>query len=179
MINNPTLSKFVALLTTFTCFISLYIYGNNHNWALTLILLIIPLFCGGIIFFFSHNIYSEVLKKSVDSLLSLFSLISYAYYIYCISNINSNLTFANIFSSVWGYLFLTMVSLSGVIKLLISLKEFSNEYSKLANPENEDPVICVKQKPDEHTYISIRSLDSKDIYALVEKDNKIEISIKK
>jgi hypothetical protein len=58
-----------------------------------------------------------------------------------------------------------MVSLSGVIKLLISLKEFSNEYGKLAKPENEDPVICVKQKPDEHTYISIRSLDSKDIYA--------------
>lgn len=72
-----------------------------------------------------------------------------------------------------------MVSLSGVIKLLISLKEFSNEYSKLANPETEAPAICVKQKPDDHTYISIRSLDSKDIYALVEKDNKIEISIKK
>ncbi|SAA90055.1 Uncharacterised protein [Enterobacter hormaechei] len=180
MINNPTLSKLVALLTTFTCFISLYIYGNNHNWALTLILLIIPLLCGGIIFFFSHNIYSEVLKKSVESLLSLFSLISYAYYIYCISNINSNLTFANIFSSVWGYLFLTMVSLSGVIKLFISLKEFSNEYGKLAAPaNNEDPVICVKEKQDEHTYISIHSLDSKDIYALIEKDNKIEISIKK
>lgn len=179
MINNPTLSKLVALLTTFACFISLYIYGNNHNWALTFILLIIPLLCGGIIFFFSHNIYSEVLKKSVESLLNLFSLISYAYYIYCISNINSNLTFANIFSSVWGYLFLTMVSLSGVIKLFISLKEFSNEYGKLDDPEKEDPVICAKEKPDEHTYISIRSLDSKDIYALIEKDNKIEISIKK
>lgn len=56
---------------------------------------------------------------------------------------------------------------------------FSNEYSKLANPGNEAPVIFVKQKPDDHTYISIRSLDSKDIYALVKKDNKIEISIKK
>ncbi|MEQ9866082.1 hypothetical protein [Pectobacterium aroidearum] len=172
MRNKPFISKMISLIVVFACFLFLYIYGESHNWALTLILFLIPLVCGIIVSFFSEKRYHELFKKSAESLLALFSIISFGYYIFSISHKNPTLSFSDIFSSLLGYLFLTIISLSGVIKLCIGLKELLNEYFALREPTIQAPIDCEIIKQNESTNICIKSTNNNDIYVLIEKEKK-------
>lgn len=185
MSNKNKLSYIINFLSISVGLIFLFFYGKNHNWALTTILILIPFICGAFIAVFSHVSLHDLVKKTVDSLLAGFSLISYSYYIYSISNINSTLTFAQVFSSAWGYLLLSITSLCGVIKFLIGIKDMVIEYRKAkqasidsankTESDNSDADDIIEQK----TSISIIMRGSNNINASIEKHKKIQVSIKK
>lgn len=98
-----------------------------------------------------------------------------------ITNVDSKLTFTQVFSSLLGYLFLTFITSSGVIKCSISIKEFFQEKHKLhgGNTNNTQNDLTSKISiNDNNTFISIRASHSNDIYASVQKENKIVVSLK-
>lgn len=185
MSKKNKLSYIINFLSISAGLLFLYFYGNNHNWALTTILIIIPLICGAFIAVFSHISLHDLIKKVTDSLLTGFSLISYSYYIYSVSHINSTLTFAQIFSSPWGYLFLSIISLCGVIKLLMGIKDILSEYKKAqqASTDSMNKADAGDLEADDFfeqkTSISIIMRGSHDLNASIEKHKKIQVSIKK
>ncbi|MEN4735983.1 hypothetical protein ABEH94_06040 [Pantoea agglomerans] len=185
MKNKVTFKGIIVFLTILISSSALYFYGTKHNWALSIILILIPVVGGSIVFYFLNKNYHEALKKFSESLIAIFSLISYGYYIYSISQSGVNTSLATIYSSILGYLFLTIISYCGVIKLLLSLKEFKIERAKLNAEKAESERASLSTTsinttlPKNVLFISIRGYNNDEIHALIEKDNKIEITIKK
>ncbi len=180
MLKKHLVGNFIFSIVIMTIFCFLYFYGSYYKWTLNLLVFILPVTAGLITFFYLHQRYHEVLKKFFESLISFFTLCGYGYYLYMITNIDSKLTFAQIFSSLIGYLFLTLITSSGVIKCSISIKEFFQEKNKLHSENNntQNDLTSKISINDNNTFISIRATHNNDIYASVQKENKIVVSLK-
>jgi len=97
-----------------------------------------------------------------------------------IINVDSKLTFPQVFTSLIGYLFLTLITLSGVIKCSISIKEFFQEKHKIhhGNNNNQNALTSKISINDNNTYISIRAPHNNEIYVSLQKESKIVVSLK-
>ncbi|PHM29727.1 hypothetical protein Xbud_00265 [Xenorhabdus budapestensis] len=180
MLKKHSVGNFLFSISIMTIFCLLYFSGSYYKWALNLLVFILPVTAGLITFFYLHKRYHEVLKKFFESLIAFFSLCGYGYYLYMITNVDSKLTFTQVFSSLLGYLFLTLITSSGVIKCSISIKEFFQEKHKLHGENNntQNDLTSKISINDNNTFISIRASNSNDIYASVQKENKIVVSLK-
>ncbi|MBA5600755.1 hypothetical protein H1224_06715 [Pectobacterium aroidearum] len=119
----------------FISFIILFFYGKKHAWAVTLLIILMPSFIGGVTFLILHKKRHDVLKKFSDAFLSVFTLIGILYYVFKITNKDPDLTLIKLLSNPQGYAFLALMAHAGVIKLCINVKDFFIEIN------NKDKII--------------------------------------